>query len=147
MSAGENSVEPDALLFDEHMEPLKETEDISMLLYKRGKDQEKQLLETVKRERATRELLWKAKQRYDTAIKQVGALLPKRGDLEYKLSLKEEKIRKANERILIMERFMDNCRIYIEKGNIYEAKVIETKEKINEVTQRYPLPNRLPAEF
>lgn len=118
---------------DPTLEPMRETEDIAMILYKRGKEQEKQLAETLRREKETRGKLGKAKERYQVAMAKVSSILPKKADIEQRILLKEGKIRQTNERIIMLDRFIDNCKLFLEKGNIYEAKVHETKDKINEV--------------
>jgi len=117
------------------VEPLRETEDIAMLLYKRAKGQEKQLAETVKREKETRGKLGKERTRFQNANAKISSLLPKKADIEQRILHKEGKIRQANERILMLERFVDNCGVYLAKGNVYEEKLRETQEKINEVRE------------
>ena len=118
---------------DSTVEPLRETEDIAMLLYKRGKEQEKQLAETLKREKETRGLLNKERERYQSAMAKVSSILPRKADFEQRILLKEGKVNQVQERIVLLDRFIDNCRLFLEKGNIYEAKVRETQDKINEV--------------
>lgn len=115
------------------LEPLRETEDIAMLLYKRGKEQEKHLAETLRREKETRGKLGKAREKYQVAMGKVSSILPKKANIEQQILQKEGKIRKARERILLLERFVDNCKLFLEKGNVYEGKVRETQDKINEV--------------
>lgn len=115
------------------VEPMRETEDIAMMLYKRAKDQEKQLAETVRREKETRGKLGKERARFQNANVKLSSLLPKKADIEQRISYKEGKIRQTHERILLLERFVDNCTTYLAKGNVYEEKVRETQDRINEV--------------
>ena len=119
--------------FEKTSEPLRETEDISMMLYKRAKEQEKQLAETVRREKETRGKLGKERTRFQNANAKASSLLPKKADIEHRISLKEGKISQARERILLLDRFIDNCKTFLAKGNVYEEKVRETQDKINEV--------------
>ena len=118
-----------------HMEPLRETEDMGMLLYKRGKEQEKQLAETVRREKETRKQLGKARERYQAAMAKVSHILPKKSALTEQIFHREEKLKQMNDKILKIDRFIDNCKLFLAKGNVYEDKVRETQDKINEVRQ------------
>ena len=115
------------------VEPMRETEDVGIMLYKRAKEQEKQLADTVRREKETRGKLGKERTRFQYANTKLSSLLPKKANMEQLILYKEEKVRQTHERILLLERFVDNCSMYLAKGNIYEAKVRETQDKINEV--------------
>eukprot|EP00794_Sanderia_malayensis_P006125 gene6125-6829_t len=114
-------------------EPFRDTEDISMILYKRAKEQEKLLLETRKRESRTRELIGKEKRRQEAATKEIGKILQKRAKLMEELSLKEDKLRTMKDRIEIVERFKQNCKLFLERGNVAEKKIKETRDEIDKV--------------
>ncbi len=125
---GENEVR-----FFTTTEPLRETEDISMILYRRAKEQEALLSATRKRETQTREAIGKAKRRKEVATKEIGKILPKKAALLHQITLKEAKLKEIGERIEIVQRFKENCKLYLERGNVAERKIRETKDTINEV--------------
>ncbi len=115
---------------EKHREPFRDTEDISLILYKRAIQQEALLKETRLREKNIREEVGKAKMRYEVAALKISKILPKKAALDDTLGRKEAKLREILERINMVKRFRENCILYMERGNIAEKKVKETQDQI-----------------
>lgn len=117
-------------------EPSRESESIPIVLYKRDREQEKLLAETREREKKTRELLLKAKERYQEAAAKIGQFFPKKTAILEQLQRKEAKLREMQARIEAVARYQTNCKLFMQRGNVFEKQVHDTKDKIIEIIRK-----------